>query len=218
MGLGCLIIATLSFLTPHIEPLTPTGLGSLASVSPYEPDNELTNQDFSTRPLFVPTRQPWRPEPTPRIVEPKMTPEVVAEAQEISGISLAGIFSSGETRGVIVLEDSGHRSRLLVGEQIQEWTLASVGPRSAVFRNEQGEARLDMSLVSSPSSYVKEVEAPALGAVGTAGDKAVPGDPEPVYVPTFENMYKRKRNVRSAPQADGGTVSEGEPAAPIVEE
>ena len=197
-GVGGIAILILFFLTPQLDPLPPPAADSLISAAPHQPNSEGAGKDFSTRPLFMASRQPWRPEPVPIISELESMPAVPAETQEMTGLSLAGIFSSGETEGVIVLESAGPRSRLLLGEEIQGWTLVSVAPRSAMFRKQGGEARLDMSLTSNPSSFVKEVKTAVPAENGAAGDTAGIEEPKPVYVPTFENMYQRKRDALDA--------------------
>ena len=55
--------------------------------------------------------------------------EVVAG---IDGVSLLGIFGSGEVAGVIIRLDNGERQRLPVGEAVKGWTLQSLESRRAM--------------------------------------------------------------------------------------
>ncbi len=136
--------------SPDIEPVTPPrDLLLLSAEVPLLPMTEVSD-DFVSRPLFEESRQP----PTPQeVVVPEKT-EVEPIADGIDDTTLAGVFASGDVKGVIVLSGKG-RERLLVGEEFKGWTLIAVESRSATFVTGKGrkkrQAKLDMTVTSSLS-------------------------------------------------------------------
>ena len=187
VGVGASIFLGFSLLTPTIDPMMPSALGEVVVTPPY--DSKASVQEFASRPLFVVSRSPWRAEPDAALVKAEPDIPVVAESQEISGLQLVGIFSSGAARGAIVKKDTGDRSRVLIGDKIREWTLVEVESRSAVFSNNVGEARLNMTLSSAPGNYVRNVT-----TASPAESEA--DDTEKNYTPTFDNMYAAKSLAR----------------------
>ena len=61
-------------------------------------------------------------------------PSVIEVVEGIDGVSLLGIFGSGEVAGVIIRLDNGERQRLPVGESVKGWTLQSLESRRAMLR------------------------------------------------------------------------------------
>ena len=67
----------------------------------------------------------------------------------IEGVSLLGIFGSGEVAGVIIRLDNGERQRLPVGESVKGWTLHSLGSRRAMLQADTGQrAVLEMAFAT----------------------------------------------------------------------
>ena len=112
-----------------------------------EPDSVGSSDGFVDRPLFLISRRPAASlAEAPELAQPQTVYEDAAE--QIEGVTLLGIFSSGDASGVIVSEKGvGHR-RIFEGDQLQGWELVGVEPRGAVFSGGGGFARLDMQIVS----------------------------------------------------------------------
>ena len=198
-GLGAVVIFATSLITPDVAPVMPSALGETPAIPPYQSEASLS--EFTARPLFVATRRPWQEPVAPAATAEPQT-VIIKDPAEISGLELLGVFSSGDTRGAILEKDTGDRSRVLVGEKIREWTLIKVESRSAVFRNNAGEAKLDMMLASGPGNYVKNV------ASESSAETEV-DDSERNFVPSFENMYAAKRLARNrGAQQDGESAAE----------
>ena len=137
----------------------------------------LSSFDFIFRPVFAIKRVP----PEMPIVDGQQDTSIdelpLDEVVEgIDGVSLLGIFGSGEVAGVIIRLDNGERQRLPVGESVKGWTLQSLGSRRAMLRARNGQdAVLEMAFATD--------QAPADVMTSTA-PKAVPASsngvrPEP---------------------------------------
>ena len=111
---------------------------------------ELSSFDFIFRPVFAIKRAP----PVMPVVADQQDESVdeppLGEVMEgIDGVSLLGIFGSGEVAGVIIRLDSGERKRLPVGEAVKGWTLQSLGSRSAMLIAATGQqAVLEMAFAT----------------------------------------------------------------------
>ena len=117
----------------------------------------------------------------------------------IDGVSLLGIFGSGEVAGVIIRLDNGERQRLSVGESVEGWTLQSLGSRRAMLRAATGQrAALEMAFATNqaPADVITGA-APNVSASSPNGAEAAPSqqnsatdaaDTVPQRI-TFENMY-----------------------------
>lgn len=197
VGAGALVVLAVSVWTPEVMPVVPESAAlapeTNASVAPELGEAAV---DFVERPLFLATRRPIASvELGPAEKAPAQIPDNTA--QKISGVSLLGVFSSEGIQGVILSEQGGGNRRLFEGERLQGWVLANVEPRSAVFRNGNRVARVDMAVISDlppPASVRKESEAGSQG-------KSAAVDEKPSYVPTFDNMYRDKaRSLESQAQ------------------
>ena len=78
------------------------------------------------RPLFWNTR---RPEPGASPVE---APAPVLGPDVLDKVRLLGTFAAGDSAGVII-NVAGQRQRLMVGEELQEWTLQGLSAAGARF-------------------------------------------------------------------------------------
>ena len=111
---------------------------------------ELSSFDFIFRPVFAMKRVPpllpvVDDEPGASVDEP-IVDQVV---EGIDGVSLLGIFGSGEVAGVIIRLDNGERKRLPVGESVKGWTLRSLESRRAMLSAATGQqAVLEMAFAT----------------------------------------------------------------------
>jgi len=165
---------------------------------------EMSSFDFTFRPVFAIKRVP----PVMAVVDDQenarvddlLTDEVV---DSIDGVSLMGIFGSGEVSGVIIRLDNGERQRLLVGDSVKGWTLQSLGSRRAMLQAATGQrAVLEMIFATdqTPVDIVSDVTASAAPQATTSvpsdteGEPSQPGsvkdgaDSVPQGI-TFENYY-----------------------------
>ena len=131
---------------------------------------ELSSFDFIFRPVFaikrVPPLMPVVDDQKDKSVNELDADEVV---EGIDGVSLLGIFGSGEVAGVIIRLDNGERQRLPVGESVKGWTLQSLGSRRAMLRAATGQrAVLEMAFATD--------QAPA-DTMTTAAPKAATSPP-----------------------------------------
>ncbi len=122
------LVARLS--SPSIDPLPPAAdsirVGALATDESISAADSLRLQ---TRPLFWPDRRPVA-EVSAAPEEP--TGEGPAPARSLKNLELTGVFGGGDSGGAIV-SYKGERQRLLVGDELDGWTLLSVSPDEVVF-------------------------------------------------------------------------------------
>ena len=85
---------------------------------------EEQSAEIQNRPLFWPERRP--------VADVVKEPESTEEKQEFKGFKLIGLFGVGESIGIIV-QAEGKTVRLRPGEELDGWTLDSVGGRQAEF-------------------------------------------------------------------------------------
>ena len=218
-GVALLLIASL--WTPDVEPIMPERAALIDDTpTPREPDSVGSSNGFVNRPLFLSSRRPVAPlEEAPELAQPETINEDVVE--QIEGVTLLGIFSSGDASGVIVSEKGEGQRRIFEGDQLQGWELVGVEPRGAVFSGGGKTARLDMQIIStvtgSPVRRKIDNDRAGLGAeprAGTAGttEEAVS------FVPSFENMYQSRAasdrdepdagDAESSPRTQGDTDNE----------
>lgn len=165
---------------------------------------ELSSFDFIFRPVFAIKRVP----PVMPLVDDK--PETTVDelpadelVEGIDGVSLLGIFGSGEVAGVIIRLDNGERQRLPVGESVKGWTLQSLGSRRAMLQATTGQrAVLEMAFatdqtstdvatgISSTAALKAEASSPNAveGEPSQADSKTDAADAVPQRI-TFENIY-----------------------------
>ena len=182
----------ISLWTPDVEPIMPERTAVVGdTLALGEPDTAGSSDGFVTRPLFLTSRRPIvslavavRIGPTPTVYEDAV--------EQIEGVTLLGIFSSGDASGVIVSEKGvGHR-RIFEGDHLQGWELVGVESGVRFFR-EGKTARLDMQIVSkvAVAAEAKQLDDrtnPGAASAGTAGTV----EEAPSFVPTFENMYQSR--------------------------
>ncbi|MEH6585325.1 MAG: hypothetical protein V7720_02145 [Halioglobus sp.] len=101
------------------------------------------------RPLFWASRAPLVPEPEKP--KPKPAKTNVAKPGKIENVKLSGVFGGGDTGGVIVIA-KGKKRRVMVGEELDGWTLESVDPVSAIFTSGAQQASLALSVVEVSQS------------------------------------------------------------------
>jgi hypothetical protein len=122
---------------------------------------ELSSFDFIFRPVFATKRVP----PAPLVVDDEQDASVeepIADqvVEGIDGVSLLGIFGSGEVAGVIIRLDNGERQRLPVGETVKGWTLQSLESRRAMLSAANGQqAVLEMAFATdqTPAEIATDV-------------------------------------------------------------
>ena len=170
---------------------------------------ELSSFDFIFRPVFATKRV----SPAPPVVDDAQDasadePVVDQVVEGIDGVSLLGIFGSGEVAGVIIRLDNGERKRLPVGEAVKGWTLQSLESRRAMLRAATGQqAVLEMAFATdqTPSDSATGVTTAAASKAAVSSANVAEGQPSqqdgladvaesaPEKI-TFENMY-RSRNI-----------------------
>lgn len=157
-------------VSPHPEPaaiapqLPDVGDGGAVKLPP-----DLTGKLHHAvdRPLFFLSRRPVAEEPA-AAAEP---------ADEVSNIEVSGIFRLADGTGGLILRVDGQPKRVLVGESVGKWTLASVDESSASLKAADGNTQ-ELKLVHArqPESAAAASLQPAQSAP-VAG--AVPGSPQP---------------------------------------
>jgi hypothetical protein len=149
-----LVLALLYLVIAGVPQPTPPANSLFAPVSVQavltDSRPELSSFDFSARPVFALKRLPAVP-PVIADVPEAGADEVAAEEAvgNIEGVTLVGIFGSGEVAGVIIRLDKGERQRLLMGESVEGWTLVSLGARRAMLEAGSGQqAVLEMAFAT----------------------------------------------------------------------
>ena len=135
----------------------------------------LSSFDFIFRPVFaikrVPPEMPVVDGQQATSIDERPLDEVV---EGIDGVSLLGIFGSGEVAGVIIRLDNGERQRLPVGESVKGWTLQSLGSRRAMFRARNGQhAVLEMAFATDQAP-ADAMTAAAPKAEGSSSNEVKP--------------------------------------------
>jgi len=136
------------------EPVYPRE-ASLA-VQPITPAPQLTAEQrnqISGRPLFWSSRKPLDAAVSEELAGSGTGPGEPGAPGKIAGTKLAGVFGGGETAGIIVIS-RGKERRLIVGEELEGWTLKAVRPTEAVFAGDGEETTLALAreklIVSAP--------------------------------------------------------------------
>ena len=176
---------------------------------------ELSSFDFIFRPVFATKRVP----PLPAVADDEQdagVDETIVDqvAEGIDGVSLLGIFGSGEVAGVIIRLDSGERKRLPVGEAVKGWTLQSLGSRRAMLSAATGQqAVLEMAFATDqipveittgvttqaasevvvPSPNESEGKSAQQNNIGSVADTVPQGL-------TFEHVYRMRNETDSDKQ------------------
>lgn len=115
------------------EPLLPAP-DSLSAVQIGLPaGEESTTGDVVERPLFWSGRRPFVPseeEPAPVAAAP-------AADDELDKVKLLGAYMASGRAGII-FELDGKRQRIVIGEDIGDWTLRYINPTGAIFERGSG--------------------------------------------------------------------------------
>ena len=168
---------------------------------------ELSSFDFSARPVFAMKRLPAVP-PVIADVPVASADEIAAEEAvgNIEGVTLLGIFGSGEVAGVIIRLDKGGRQRLLMGESVEGWTLVSLVARRAMLQAGTGQqAVLEMAFATDQEelSSVEPISSPQSAPPSSQRDNtispeseealeaATEAQPRPRRI-TFQSIYENK--------------------------
>ena len=197
LALGGLRLATLSAPDP-VTP-APDSLRVPAVLSPVSVAASERNEIIS-RPLFWSGRRP--------VEEVATLSEPQAKAGELKGVTVVGLFGSGERAGIIALV-KGQKRRILLGDVVEGWTLKSVAPFELVVANGGRTETLSLergSVKSAPadksadkSTSKKKSNGSVQGRTGQV--KAYPGSPA-----------APAGNAPGAKAAAGGTAPEGAPS------
>jgi len=200
---GAFGLLALYLWSPEIAPLPPGEL-SRSDLSSLTEDMVDIGQgdDFVSRPLFVQGRRPLAAveAPVTKVVnnEPAPTPKV------LENVKLLGVFSSGDTKGVILQENGGDRRRLLVGDKTGAWTLVAVEPREAVFKRGAVESRVTMGLLATG---LPKVRASSKAVVTRADGAEVVSEEQPEkpknWTPSFGSLYEKRRQRKTAAEDAG---------------
>lgn len=201
-GVGLL---ALYLWSPDIAPMPPGELGrpNLSGLTEGIPDSEQAG-DFVSRPLFVQGRRPLVAAPVTTVVksEPAAPPKV------LENVKLLGVFSSGESKGVILLENGADRRRVLVGDKTGAWTLIAVEPRGAVFRNGSVESRITMGLLATGLPEVSPLSNASVAQVDKAEVVSEEQAEKPKnWAPSFGNLYEKRRQRKAAAENNGAPGS-----------
>ena len=199
-GLG---LCVLYLWSPEIAPVPPGEL-SRPDLSRLTDDAADAGQsdEFVSRPLFLTGRRP--------LVVVKAPPVKVVKADSapppkvLEHVKLLGIFSSGDSKGVILEESGGDQKRLLVGEKTGAWTLTAVEPRGAVFKSGGVESRVTMGLLATGLPKARRAPSAPVTREGGANVANEEQAEEPKnWTPSFSNIYEKRRQRKSAPDDAG---------------
>ena len=168
----------------------------------------LSSFDFIFRPVFALNRKPPVQPGVTEIAADQALTDGVSEVESIDGVSLLGIFGSGEVSGAIVRLDNGERRRITVGESVKGWKLSAVESRRARLLAATGEETLlQMAFATDQvplATEPRETRAPE-GAPEPSSSEGVETDEgsvegeAPAQI-TFDSMYKSRREAASQGQ------------------
>ena len=130
IGLQLLWLGVTSLLSAGVKPIPPT-IESLR-VEPLETPRAITATDslqVQARPLFWQSRRPTSA-PTSSFQDDDELRS--AASRELKQLEVTGVFGAGDLSGAIIAH-KGERMRLLVGDEVEGWTLISVDPDQVVF-------------------------------------------------------------------------------------
>ena len=150
-GYRALVPSIPESVRPARDSLSVSEISGLAVVSPEQ------RAQIRQRPLFWASRAPLPPaEP----VKAKPDPDAAKAAKpgKIENVKLAGVFGAAETVGIIIIS-KGKKRRVMVGEEINGWTLQAVGETSADFNASGKQASLALKRGEIQVSEVAQSEA-----------------------------------------------------------
>lgn len=154
-----------------VSPVLPTK-DSMRVVSPVEAPSITASESLSlqSRPVFWPSR---RPVAAPIAESEIITTGTATPARQLQQLQVSGVFGGGDQGGAIV-SYKGKRMRLLVGDEIDGWTLLSIAPGEAVFASAGARdvrRLLPRPVAASPVSA--QVEVPAADSATAGASSAV---------------------------------------------
>ena len=116
--------------SPSIDPLPPAADSiRVVALATGESISAADSLRMQTRPLFWPDRRPVAGVSAAPAMDGGDGQE---SARSLKNLELTGVFGGGDGGGAIVTY-KGDRQRLLVGDEIDGWTLQSVAPDEVVF-------------------------------------------------------------------------------------
>ena len=173
--------------TPSVGPLLPGDM-NLGELGIQDPVPNATSFDFVSRPLFIRGRKPPEKDQD-KVVSNEALKEVETPLKPLEGFQLLGVFATDDAAGAIVLDASGERTRVKVGQSTGDLKLEEVAERSVVFSAASGERfLLEMAIITSlpPSAVVSAPEQ-------NKGPDAEPSGFNEAGVVTFESIDARNR-------------------------
>lgn len=189
-GAVCLLVLlypVVMLLTPNVEPLLPGDM-NLGDMGIQDPVPNATSFDFVSRPLFIRGRKPPE-EDQGKIAVGETVEEIKTPLNPLEEFQLLGVFATDDAAGVIIMDASGERSRVKVGQNTGDLTLEEVAERSAVFSAASGERfLLEMTVITSlpPSAVVSAPEQ-------NKGLDAEPSGYNEAGIVTFDSIEARDR-------------------------
>ena len=200
IAFSLLTIAMSAALDRTVQPIVPAQLFGAEAPSTSQAPLGGRPVDFVFRPLFWASRVPIESQQA-EIAEEVSVPSDVADPEVLEGVTLVGVFASGDVKGGIIQSEDAERSRLYLGESLGGWQLTEVGQRSVTFVSTDSVSTiLELAVVSElpvPRTVIKadgsanDQEATATvqpGSPATAASARLESDPM-----TFESVDKRKR-------------------------
>lgn len=168
---GMTLLLIDSFLAPGVDAIYPVELNPAVDRSVIHSDSAFESADFVTRPLFLTSRRAAEPV---TIEEAIIEPASPQSELSLEGVSLLGVFASGEEGGAIIELEDGNRTRLFIGEALDGWTLEETGLRGVVFRSATGATEsLELAVASSLPRLEATKQAASPPAQNTAEQKVV---------------------------------------------
>ncbi|MEP4146609.1 MAG: type II secretion system protein N [Halioglobus sp.] len=146
---------------PARDSLAVIDISGLAVVSPEQ------RAQIRQRPLFWATRAPVQP---PEAVKPEAAEPKAPKAGKIDNVKLSGVFGAGDATGIIVVT-KGKKHRVMLGEEIQGWTLQSVDPTSAELTTNGKLATLALQRTEILSQQAEDDQTEKGKAAGRQGQK-----------------------------------------------
>ena len=202
---GAVFLLVDALLTPRVDAIYPVELTEPGGESAPTVESKFEGVDFVTRPLFVANRRPMAP-----VVIEETIPEPVTATVESSleGWDLLGVFASGGEGGAIIQLEDGTRTRLLVGDALDGWSLTATSLRGAVFSAGSGAtAELELAVASTlPKLEIKtQAASPPVPSPEQSGDPASPAEqpPERKAKPmSFDSVWESKKAAKEAERAN----------------
>jgi hypothetical protein len=157
-------------IAPSLDSLEDLGLMQVVAL------DAAMREEIVNRPLFWPGRQPLSAQPDG---SGESAAAEGAKQSELDEVKLVGVFGGGDSAGIIALV-KGKKRRILLGGDLNGWTLESVEPGAVVFANGERHGGLTLEHVGIPARTVSDDKAreqaaksvPMPGAADQADQKA----------------------------------------------